>query len=64
MWPPFCIRLYSKEGRLGGSVVEYLPLTQVWSWSPGIKFHIGLPAWGLLLSLPMSLPLSLCVSHE
>ena len=27
-----------------------------------IKFHVGLPAWSLLLPLPMSLPLSLSVS--
>ena len=25
------------------------------SWSPGIKFHVGLPAWSLLLPLPVSL---------
>ena len=29
---------------------------------PGIKSHIRLLAWGLLLPLPMSLPLSLSVS--
>ena len=37
---------------------------RVWSWSPRIKSHIGIPAWNLLLSLPMSLPLCVCVSHE
>ena len=31
------------------------------SWSPGINSHIGLPAWSLFLSLPMSLPLCVCV---
>ena len=39
----------------------------VYTGMPGwlrIESHIGLPAWSLLLSLPMSLPLSVCVSHE
>ena len=35
---------------------------RAWSWSPGIKSHIGLPVWSLLLPLPVSLPLSLCLS--
>ncbi|CAD7688075.1 unnamed protein product [Nyctereutes procyonoides] len=29
---------------------------RVWSWSPGIKSHIGLPAWSLLLPLPCHPP--------
>ena len=37
---------------------------RLWSWGPGIKFRIGLPAGSLLLPLPVSLPLSLSVSHE
>ena len=32
---------------------------RVWSWSPRIKSHIRVPAWSLLLPLPVSLPLSL-----
>ncbi|CAD7690296.1 unnamed protein product [Nyctereutes procyonoides] len=28
------------------------------SWRPGIESHVGLPAWSLLLPLPVSLPLS------
>ena len=32
------------------------------SQSPGIESHIGLPAWGLFLPLPVSLPLSLGLS--
>ncbi|XP_072617233.1 uncharacterized protein CFAP97D2 isoform X1 [Vulpes vulpes] len=32
------------------------------SWRPRIESHIGLPAWSLLLPLPMSLPLSLSLS--
>ena len=48
-------------GWLSGWVCLWL---RAWSRSPGIKSHIGLPAWSLLLFLPMSLPLSLCVSHE
>ena len=35
---------------------------RTWSWSPGIESHTGLPAWRLLLPLPMSLPHSLCLS--
>ncbi|CAD7693428.1 unnamed protein product [Nyctereutes procyonoides] len=31
-------------------------------WSPGIESHVGLPAWSLLLPLPVSLPLSLSLS--
>ena len=36
------------------------------SWSPGIKSHVGLLAWSLLLPPPVSLPLSLSLSvyHE
>ena len=30
----------------------------------GIESHLGLPAWSLLLPLPVSLPLSFSVSHE
>ena len=29
-----------------------------------MESRIGLPEWSLLLPLPVSLPLSLCVSHE
>ena len=38
------------------------------AFSPGcdpgleIESHVGLPAWSLLLPLPVSLPLSLCLS--
>ena len=32
------------------------------SWSLGIESCVGLPAWSLLLPLPVSLPLSLSVS--
>ena len=36
------------------------------SWRLGIESHVGLPAWSLLLPLPVSPPLSfsLCVSYE
>ena len=37
---------------------------RVWPRGPGVESHIGLPAWSLLLPLPVSLPLSLYVSHE
>ena len=49
--------------RLGGSVVEPLPLAQVvipGSWD---ESHIGFPAGSLLLPLPVSLPLSVCLSR-
>ena len=52
------------EGHLGGSAVERLPLTQVVILGSGIKSYIRLPAGSLLLPLPMSLLLSLCISHE
>ena len=45
-------------GRLGGSVVERLPLAQVVTQSPGIKSHIGLPVGHLLLLLLVSASLS------
>ena len=35
---------------------------RAWSWNPGIESHIRLPAWSLLLPLPVSLPLSVCLS--
>ena len=35
---------------------------RVRSWSPWIESHIELPAWSLLLPLPVSLPLSLSLS--
>ena len=49
---------------LGGSVIERLPLAQGVALEFGIESHIGLPPWSLLLPLPVSLPLSLPVSHE
>ena len=45
--------------RLCGSEIEHLPLAQ-----GVILEYQGLPEWSLLLPLPMSLPLSVCVSHE
>ncbi|CAD7670329.1 unnamed protein product [Nyctereutes procyonoides] len=32
------------------------------SWRPGIESHVSLPVWSLLLPLPVSLPLCVCVS--
>ena len=51
-------------GRLGGSVVEHLPLAQGMILGLGIESRIRLHTRSLLLSLPMSLPLSLslCLS--
>ena len=51
-------------GYLDGSMLEHLPLAQ--GVTPGVLgsgAQIGLPAWSLLLSLPVSLPL-ISVSHE
>ena len=33
------------------------------SWGLGIESRVRLPTWGLLLPLPVSLPLSLCLSR-
>ena len=49
-------------GDLGGSAVEHLPSAQGVTPDPGIKSHIGLPTGSLLLPLPVSLRLSLCLS--
>ena len=53
---------FANEGWLGGSVVERLPLAQGVIPSLGIESHIGLPVGSLLLPLPMSPPLTLCLS--
>ena len=49
---------------LGGSVVQRGLQPRVWSWRPGMESYVRLPTWSLLLSLPVSLPLSLflCLS--
>ena len=49
-------------GRLGGSVVEHLPLAQGAIPGPGIEYHVRLPVWSPHLPLPLSLPLSVCLS--
>ena len=51
-----------REGDLGGSVGEHLPLAQV--TIPGSQDQVPYqaPTGSLLLSLPMSLPLSGCLS--
>ena len=66
------LRVFTKENKCwlqenwvlsGGWVAQQLSLClwlREWSWSPRIESHIGLPAWSLLLPLPISLPL--CVS--
>ena len=51
----------SSLGRLGGSAVARL---SAFGSGRDPKVHIGLPAWSLLVPLPVSLPLSLCVCHE
>ena len=49
-------------GHLGGSVVERLLLAQGVIPGSRIESRIGLPAWTLLLPLPVSLPHA--VYHE
>ena len=49
-------------GSPGGSVGERLLWAQDVTPGPGIESRVGLPAWSLLLPLPGSLPLSLCLS--
>ena len=56
------IFLKKSEGRLGGSAVECLPSGQGVIPGSGMESHIRLPAWNLLLPLPVSLPLSLSLS--
>ena len=51
-------------GCLDGSEVEHLPLAQGVIPRSRIKSPIGLLVGSLVLHLPMSLHLSLCVSHE
>ena len=53
-----------KRGHLVGSVVEHLPLVQVAILGSWDQVRIQLLSGSLLLPLPMSLTLSLCVSHE
>ena len=53
---------YFNKGHMGGSAVEHLPLAQGMIPGPEIESRIGLPARSLLLPLPMSLLLSLCLS--
>ena len=56
-------RVGDVTGPLGGSAIDPLPLAQGVLESR-VESRIGIPAWSLLLPLPMSLLLYLCVSHE
>ena len=49
-------------GCLGDSAVECLSLAQGMILGPGMESLIGLPMGSLLLPLPMTLPLSVCLS--
>ena len=53
-----------RKAGIPGWLSGLAPWPRAQSWSPGIESHIGLPARSLLLPLPMSLPLCVCVSHE
>ena len=61
-----CFKFFIKKnilgGSLGGSAVSRLPLAQGTILESGIESRVKLPAWSLLLPLPVSLPLSLCLS--
>ena len=59
---PHRLQNMMSRGSLGGSAVEHLPSAQGMILGPGIKSGIGLPAWSLLLPLPVSLLLSLSFS--
>ena len=50
------------QGPLSGLVVDRLPLAQGMIPGPAIESCVGLPTWSLLLPLPVSLPLSVCLS--
>ena len=50
-----------EEGLLGGSAVEGLLSAQGELLESRIEYNVGFPAGSLLLPLPMSLPLSLCL---
>ena len=54
----------SREGCLGGSVVESLPLAQGLIPGQGIESRIQLPTRSLLLPLPMSLPLFVSLMNK
>ena len=51
-------------GCLDGSAVECLPWAEVLILESGIESYIGLLAGSLLLLLPVSLPLCVCVFSE
>ena len=64
-----CHQIWQKTKFRDAWVAQWLTAClwpRAWSWGPRTESHIGLPAWSLLLPLPVSLPLppSLCVSHE
>ena len=64
MWGDFWCIKPEFQGCLGGSAVKRLPSAK----DMILESHIRLPVWSLLLPLllplPVSLHLSLCVSHE
>ena len=52
----------TRRGHLGGSVVEHLPLAQVVILGSRDRVPHQAPCGSLLLPLPVSLPLSVCLS--
>ena len=58
---------YSKLKAQANWVAQWLSVflgLRAWSLGPGIESRIRLPAWSLLLSLPVSLPLPLCLMNK
>ena len=51
-------------GNLGGPAVEHLALAQGVIPGSRMESHVGLPAYSLLLPLPVSLPLSLSLMNK
>ena len=47
------------QGSPGGAAGWCHLQPRTWSWRPGIEPPIGLPAWSLLLPLPLPLAVSL-----
>ena len=58
------VQNYSVLGRKWSHRVAWVAQPRAWSWGPGIKSHVKLPAWSLLLRLPLSLSLSLSLINK
>ena len=52
------------QGTWGAQGLSICLWLRAWSQGPGIESHIGLPTGGLLLPLPVSLPLSVSLMNK